>query len=891
MAGLSISDSTNLTLLDSRIFVNVCIGQFTIDLSPSVFIGSGASNVLGAKVQITNPYGAIIKPYTGAYDMTPPSVTAPYEFDIPTQAGKLQFGVYTIAVKLTDSDNTEYTITKQVNVCSYTSDSHACDNRLRVEADCANGRVNVAVGEPPTFKSIYAESKTTSLVVDYPTASGQPQLTTTYTNFSLQLFQGVYKFALSVCATYNMGNNVYLQLPYSQTLEKNVKCLLDYSCIYPQIKKLHDNIDQSCSQKEKENLANIALNAVLNLWSAELANRAGADPSPYIDELEKLLGCQCTCDCLSSPIINNTPATNIAIEGCNITQTQVGLTTVFTFNNKNYFLQVDSSGVFGISDIISYDCNAYQVLTFNPLAAYSQMASIANSGTEYLFWASVINKSLNGIDATCLGYNTAQWTALTFSQKIAAIKTAACAGVCSASVSSVSATQLGPDVLITFTQTGGFSSDIYVDGVFQGNVLASVGQITLPNFADGDNHDYSVIPKCSNGVYGSGSFSGIFGFLACPVVSPPSVTSNSVTGVDCPFDLTSLIYPEPPLGITIEYHSQNNHNASSLVGNPTTVSSGVYYLFAKNADGCYSGATVVTVICGVDSCTAPQGLLVTQDVGGNKVSFQSAGSPPPSNSYTVKRKAAADPDVDGSYTTIGTPVWNASSSRWEITDTTAVANTLYTYKAQSNCASGTPYVLYNFAALTCPSLAITPHEDSLDYSFVDVGGEVNKYEVSIWDAAGATLLQTHTILPAFSNPITGTFTYLTEGTIYKIRVKVFIGTFSRTCDFVETLTSGGNNFVLSASWNFSIDSATGTGVPVLPPTGLNGTQQGSHTGITGDITVTLSGSLVVTTALTLYVDEVLIDCKQVSGAGVYVFNGTSISAGQSVRISINNYTC
>ena len=170
-----------------------------------------------------------------------------------------------------------------------------------------------------------------------------------------------------------------------------------------------------------------------------------------------------------------------------------------------------------------------------------------------------------------------------------------------------------------------------------------------------------LLPKCSNNKYGT-SANGSFAYLGCPAISPPVVSSNNVNGVECPYDLTSL-ESAPPAGITNEWHTANNTNASSLVPDATQVSSAVYYAFAKNADGCYSSATTVTLICAeATSCTAPQNLSVAASVGGFLVSFQSAAFPPPSSSYTVKRRLYSAPDVDGSYTTIGTPTYNAGTS-------------------------------------------------------------------------------------------------------------------------------------------------------------------------------------------------------------------------------------
>ena len=171
MAGTKITGSTNISLLDSLIYANVCDGKFLVNTTPSAFIGLGASNVLGAKIEIKNPYGVVIKTYGASYDIAPP-MTGSYEFNIPTQAGKLQYGIYTISVQLTDADNKTYVVTKQVNVCNYTGDAYPCDERVRIVADCKNGRFNFQLLEPPAFKGKYAISQVQSIRVDYPTASG-----------------------------------------------------------------------------------------------------------------------------------------------------------------------------------------------------------------------------------------------------------------------------------------------------------------------------------------------------------------------------------------------------------------------------------------------------------------------------------------------------------------------------------------------------------------------------------------------------------------------------------------------------------------------------------------------------------------------------------------------
>jgi len=664
----TVTDSPNIAVWDSRIIANTCDGDFIIDASPSVFIADGASNVLGAKVKITNPYGVIIKSYGSDYDILPP-LTDTYTQAIPTQAGKQQQGVYTVVLQVTDADGTTYEVTKSVNVCSsYPSDTYPCDERIKITANCTTGKVSIAISEPPTFKGKFAQSKVQEWTVYYPTASGLEPLVTTNSYFSVQLFQGVYRIEGFCCATYNMGDNVLVSLNYNASIEKNIKCLLDYTCIWPQVKKLNEKINSNCSEKDKQAASLMVLDTLRLITSAELANKAGEDASDYISELEELLGCECTCDCSGSPIVAGTPASDVAIEGCGVGHEVVGLTHVYTIDNFQYIVDVDPiQNVITVGSPSQTDCVVKQTLQFSAANAYAAIKTQVNSTAEHNFWAGVINNTLNSLDAACLGFSPSQWAALSFSGKINALIVAACAGgACTTSISGVSVTKAGSNVLISFTQTGGYASDVYVDGIFQGNVATGINQLLVVGFVDGSTHTYSIIPKCSNGSVGT-AVNGTFAFAACPSISPPVVSSNNVND-DCPYDLTTLV-TTPPAGITVEWHTANNTNPATIVPNPAAVSSGVYYAFGKDADNCYSTGTQVTVTCvEAASCTAPQSLSVLFTLGNHKVSFASAASPPPANSYTVKRKPAASPDVDVSYITLGTPTFNSSTGKWEITE-------------------------------------------------------------------------------------------------------------------------------------------------------------------------------------------------------------------------------
>jgi hypothetical protein len=710
--------------------------------------------------------------------------------NIPTQALKYQYGVYEFSVQLTDANGTQYVVTKTRNVCQQPDDVNGCVSAVEMVASCINGTLTILVAEPPVYQGQLSESKTQNWTVYYPTASGLTSFTTAISNFSVRLFEGVYRVVGSICATYNFGDHVYIRLGFGGDFEKNVKCLLDYTCIFPRLQQLGRKLNEDCSDADRLADASLVLSALWLIKKSELALAAGEDASEDIAELEDLLGCKCTCECsASSPIVNNSPSTNFQIEGCNVVKTTVGLTDHYQIENYEFLIETDpTQNILTVSAPALDSCTKTQVLSFSIANAYAGIKTQIGDITEYNYWASVVNKVLDSIDGTCI---LADWETATFNQRIAAMVAKSCECCdCEATITSSSTTQDGADVTLTYVQSGAFSVEVYVDGALVGTQLSENTSILLSGYADGQTHDYVLIPLCSNGSRGTVS-TGDFAYVGCPSISAPTVSTNNPNGVPCPYDLTALV-TSPPVGITVEWHTANNTLPGTLVPDPENVSDGVYYAFAKDSNGCYSTSTVVTLTCASEtSCTAPQSLLVTAAVGGFLVQFQSAAFPPPLNSYTVKRRLASDPDVSGSYTTIGTPTFNSGTSRWEILDATAVNNVLYVYRAISNCSSTTPSVDYQFANITCPSISTESSMDDIDYSFTPLGGGIDKYEVKLYDNSGVTLLQMNTHLPSFSNPVTGTFLYLTAGTSYKIRVRVYIGTYFTDCPLQIVNTTSG----------------------------------------------------------------------------------------------------
>lgn len=900
MSATPIIGSSNISLLDSRLVADLCVGTFLIDASPSNFIGSGAANVSGIKVKVTNPFGAIIKDYGAGYDATPGSsggVIAAITVNIPTKAGSYQYGVYTFALQLTDQNGTSiYEVIKTQNICPYPDEKNVCQDSVEMVADCQGGKLHISMAEAPTYQTKLPQSKTQSWTIHYPTASGMPSESATVGNFSVALFEGVYKLTGSVCVTYAMGDNIFVSLGSTGSWEKNVKCIIDYSCIEPRLEKLGKDLDKACNDKDRSEINNTIFSVLWLLTKIQIRLGAGNDASDDISLLETILGCSCTCDCnASSPIINSTPSSNIIIEGCNVAPQVIGLTTHYTINAYNYIVSVDpNQAVITITAPALSGCTKTQAISLNLPLLYTQIKNQIASNVEYSFWGGVISSSLIGVDASCLGLTSTQWGNLSFQGKIQAVINKICSdtGSCGATVTG-SVAKNGTDAVFTFAMVAGYYLEIYVDMVLRGTVLAGSTTFTVPGVANGVLHQYVLIPRCQNGDRGI-PYASSFQYLACPDIEPISVSSNNVNGVACPYNLTALV-AALPAGITAVWHTANNTNANTLVGNPAAVNSGVYYGFAKNVDNCYSIGVQVQVICAAASdCSEPQNLAITYIGGGALVQFQSAAFPPPANSYTVKRRLSSDPDVSGSYTTIGTPSFNSTSGRWEILDASAFFYTLYSYKAISNCASTSPSVQALFAFGVCGGTTLTPTIDTIGYT---VAGSIlpsHQVKFLLYNSDGTILLQTAT-LTTTSLMHSGTFLYLTPNTTYQIKTDLYLGSYLVShCNttIVTTLAADNIHIENNISGLTLTETSVGGGsyftissgaLPLTNGQAING----KFSSFGGVIQITVSGTYAAIVRAGLYLDGVLQQCIDIGSPGIHTFSNAYYSSGQQMEIILS----
>ncbi|MEO6305976.1 MAG: hypothetical protein ABIP51_22710, partial [Bacteroidia bacterium] len=562
MPALIITDSTNISSLDSRIIASLCTGKFYLDVSETVFIDQGAINVLGASFQIVNPYGVTIKDYpTSGYDISSdsPAFGSTVEYSIPTQASNFQYGTYQVTARITDQDGTDYEVTKSVKICvpdtNFKTRNYGSLSAT-ISGICKAGKTYIVVDTPPNYNGKQVESQVNDFELLYPTESQlAPEEDIAISSWSVQLYEGEYKLTGTICATYNFGDFVYVDVNYKVKKSKEVKCIIDECCVFGKLAEIHRDLNgEKCTPADIENASNTALDALRLLKTAQLAAECGEDASDYVNDLEALLGCKCTCNCLEgTPLIPNNPVSDFSLTGCGVTFTDVGLTRVYNIENYIYNVSVNTNfNILTVGTPVLNGCIVTTPLNFNISALYSRVKVLANDDSAS--WAAIVNKSWDSIDAACLGFSPTQWMALNFIQRGQALANAACnGGVCVAVIQNDQTQAVAGNVKLTWDEVQGvYSVDIYMDDVLSASVLAGVKEATIIGAADGNNHSYAIISKCSNGVIGN-ALDGNFTYFGCPTIAVPTLTSNNISGADCPYDLTALVNVLPS-GIEAEWH-------------------------------------------------------------------------------------------------------------------------------------------------------------------------------------------------------------------------------------------------------------------------------------------------------------------------------------------------
>jgi hypothetical protein len=164
------------------------------------------------------------------------------------------------------------------------------------------------------------------------------------------------------------------------------------------------------------------------------------------------------------------------------------------------------------------------------------------------------------------------------------------------------------------------------------------------------------------------------------------------------------------------------------------------------------------------------------------------------------------------HSTVGTSVTSADISGLD-------DNAVYEFEIVNRCFSDleTPSSVVEGADVTCPGLSVEQAALSLTVSFTHLGGDITSYTVEVYEMPGETFVTSEDVV-SFPSPVEVTFTGLTSGVYYKIKVipKIASAFENDTCEIEERTLECSEGYTLApdGSYCYLIEETAAD-----PPTG------------------------------------------------------------------------
>ena len=102
----------------------------------------------------------------------------------------------------------------------------------------------------------------------------------------------------------------------------------------------------------------------------------------------------------------------------------------------------------------------------------------------------------------------------------------------------------------------------------------------------------------------------------------------------------------------------------------------------------------------------------------------------------------------------------------------------------------------------------------INFSITPVGGEVDKYKATLYNASGTSVITTRIFTPVFPATITGTFSGLTSGATYQVGTTEYIGAMSKECPLKSIVAVGGGGSDVNFTFTYGETEADTTGAPL-----------------------------------------------------------------------------
>ena len=192
--------------------------------------------------------------------------------------------------------------------------------------------------------------------------------------------------------------------------------------------------------------------------------------------------------------------------------------------------------------------------------------------------------------------------------------------------------------------------------------------------------------------------------------------------------------------------------------------------------------------------------------------------------------------------------------------------------------NSTTSIVGTWTGATCTSGTAGSYILGTSTSTICTGTPVTLYTNGVFAVGG--ILYTDS---ALTTPVTG-YTYVVDGAnnhIYNLNSSTgAIG--------ADTGLTCNNNYTVSAAYNLNITNITGTGVPNLGVVNSGQSKSGFQTGISGNLVATITGTVVTSSSLVCYVNNISVRSVAITSAGNYTLTSISTVSTDTVLITIDS---
>jgi hypothetical protein len=375
--------SPNISIFFFKVTIDLKNRNVVFDTSGSTYIGSGKNNILGISFSLVDSDGVELTSisFTDVTKYIVPSVIETFTLDLSSLNYSFLFQKYAIYASIKDQDGNVYStevVYKKVCEPVNFNESGYVPGIFQITADCVNDVLTVQELTNFAYDNILPTTKVKDGTFYYPTGTIAPIIFTNTPFTSDNVFTGENRVVNTTTATYDLGDDIYVEVDYITDNAFPVTCQNKMTSVLCCILDLQSTYRKNCNNSIGLSAKNKLDSVLFDFIGGILKEISGQDASIEAELVRKALNCNC-----GSKTIKQNEATPINPSVYNIVIQGVGGTTVpsatvtgstKTYNIASNVYQVVKGDTGDLAYTITIDTSVAYTVKYKLTFDYNKMA-------------------------------------------------------------------------------------------------------------------------------------------------------------------------------------------------------------------------------------------------------------------------------------------------------------------------------------------------------------------------------------------------------------------------------------------------------------------------------------------------------------------------------------